>query len=57
MIKDPDLPKDRIDDAANDALAALKRIKKKRPSKELRVDVDTAIKDLKKITSDNHHQA
>ena len=43
--KDPFLPKDRIDDKAQDALDALDRIKKKGLSNELQADIDEANED------------
>jgi hypothetical protein len=55
--KDPFLPKDRIDDKAQDALDALDRIKKKGLSNELQADIDEAKNKLREIKRDNHHQA
>jgi len=55
--KDPFLPKDRIDDKAQDALDALDRIKKKGLSKELRANIVKVKNDLHDILRDNHHQA
>jgi hypothetical protein len=57
MRIDPYKPKDRIDELAQDALKALTRIKKKGLTKELRVDITKATKDLQHILMDNHHQA
>jgi len=48
--KDPRLPKDRIDECADAAIAALQVTPPAKP------DIDLALKNLKAITIDNHHQ-
>ena len=55
--RDPYKPKDRIDELADDALAALSRIKKKDLTKELRLDINRAKRDLRQMKMDNHRQA
>jgi len=56
--RDPFKPKDRIDELADDALAALSRIKKKDLTKELRLrDINTAKRYLRQMKMDNHRQA
>ncbi len=56
MPKCPNLPKERIDDKAQDALDNLDRIKKKGLSKELRANIVKVKNDLHDILRDNHHQ-
>ena len=51
------LPKERIDKLADDALDALGRIKKKDLTKELRLDINRAKRDLRQMKMDNHRQA
>jgi hypothetical protein len=55
--KDPLLPKNRIDDSANDAKKHLGNVKKKHGSRDIMTEVKAAIEDLNKILKDNHHQA
>jgi hypothetical protein len=57
MPKCPNLPKERIDELADDALDNLDRIKKKGLSKELRANIVKVKNDLRDIKRDNHHQA
>lgn len=57
MPKCPNLPKERIDELADDALDNLDRIKKKGLSNELQADIDEAKNKLREIKRDNHHQA